>query len=77
MNVGRIRMNHKCFALTAENQCDALTVETCPGSMCSFYKTVEQQNESCRKANARLASLSKEKQIKIALKYYNGQIPWQ
>ena len=70
-------MNHKCFALTEENQCDALAVETCSGSMCSFYKTVEQQNESCKKVYARLANLSIEKQIKIAIEYYMGQMPWQ
>lgn len=70
-------MNHKCFALTEENQCDALAVETCSGSMCSFYKTVEQQNESCGKVNAILVSLSKEKQIEIAKKYHMGQMPWQ
>ena len=70
-------MNHKCFALTEDNQCDTLAVETCHGSACSFYKTIEQETESGKKAYDRLASLSKEDQIKIALKYYNGQIPWQ
>ncbi len=70
-------MNQKCFALIEENQCDILTVEICPGSTCAFYKTIEQQNESCKKVYARLASLSNKKQIKIALKYYMGQIPWQ
>ena len=70
-------MNHKCFALTEENQCDTLTVETCRGSACSFYKTIEQENESSKKVYDRLVRLSKEAQIKIALKYYSGQIPWQ
>ena len=70
-------MDHKCFALTEESQCNALTVETCTGSTCCFYKTTEEQNESCKKADDRLASLSKDQQSHIALKYYKGRMPWQ
>ena len=70
-------MDRKCFALSEENQCNALTVETCPGSTCSFYNTNEQHNESCKKAEDRLAGLNKDRQRYIADKYFKGQMPWQ
>ena len=70
-------MDHKCFARIEENQCNALAVETCTGNTCSFYKTNEQHNESCKKADARLAGLNKERQRYIGDKYFKGQMTWQ
>ena len=69
-------MSNRCFALSENNHCRILTVVKCPGSTCSFYKTPEQAEESCRKANARLASLDKVYQKHIADTYYHGKMPW-
>ena len=70
-------MDHNCFALKEDSSCNALSVEECIGSTCSFYKTIEQYNESCKNADARVASLNEEKQRELAVKYYNGKMPWR
>ena len=69
-------MDVKCFALF-NNGCRILTVVTCVGSRCSFYKTSDQYEKSRKKANARVAGLDYGRQIEIAQKYYNGKMPWQ
>lgn len=57
--------------------CDRLSVQRCPGAACPWRQTAEQRLASGRKAGGRLRSLSADKQLYIADKYYGGAMPWR
>lgn len=65
-----------CSALTLRGGCTRLTLSMCQGEECSFKRTGEEDINSLKYANERLARLDISKQIQIAKKYYRGSMPW-
>ncbi len=71
-------INEKCFALGKSCDCRALEISRCPGYLqCKFYKPKWKYKRDLILVMARFYSLSDEKQIAIANKYYYGRMPWR
>ena len=69
-------MNEKCFAMN-RGTCRALTCN-CPGyAACGFYKPRWKLEKEQRLVNRRLSRMPIQKQMKIAEKYYKGEMPWR
>lgn len=70
-------LNEKCV-FSEDEKCRALILgrRRCPWE-CSFFKTEKQLAESTEKTNETLRSLPFKRQIHIADKYYEGEMPWR
>ena len=56
-------------------KCKALNEMNCIN--CNFYMTEEAKKTSDEKANKMLNNLPENHQADIAVKYYNGKMPWR
>ena len=63
-------MTTQCFALQPDGTCKALTVQHCPGTTCTFYKTKAQQARALKRSERRIARLSARQQAHIREKYF-------
>lgn len=72
-------MKEPCFALRRDQSCKALDLESkCPGShKCPFYKPKWLVNKRKKAVFKRLESLPEYVQLEIAIKYYDGKMPWR
>ncbi len=72
-------MDEKCFSLRKKRKCGLLTCGECNGDYagCPFYKPRWMAERDTRKRLYRISLLPAEKQEKISLKYYHGQMPWK
>ena len=79
-----MKTNDMCFAYIipemrsySNESCKALSCG-CPGyDVCPFYKDTARYIADKAAANERLRKLSAEKQSKIAVEYYFGEMPWR
>lgn len=65
-----------CIGITRNRRCKCLNIDTCVGEKCRFHHTDTEAKEKQKAVFKRLANLSKEQQYDIAVKYYNGNMPW-
>lgn len=63
-------------AFYTEKECRA-TITTCNRNIpCTFFKTMNEHQESCDAAFKRIAKIPQEQQDAISEKYYGGTKPW-
>jgi len=65
-----------CSALTTRGRCTRLTLSICQGEGCTFRRSCEEDINSLENAYKRLAALDLPLQLRIAKRYYGGQMPW-
>ncbi|MBL4937600.1 hypothetical protein JK636_17940 [Clostridium sp. YIM B02515] len=65
-----------CSALTTRGRCTRLTLSICQGEGCTFKHSCEEDINSFEYAYKRLAALDLSLQIRIANRYYGGEMPW-
>ncbi len=65
-----------CMSMTRNRGCKCLNVDTCVGEKCRFHHTLPVVKAKQKIVFKRLVSLSKEQQYDIAVRYYNGNMPW-
>lgn len=71
-------MDHKaCMFFKEPCYCKVLSDRFCIDNHCGFFKTRDQQALSLALVYERLRKRSPQEQQEIALKYYNGKMPWQ
>lgn len=66
-----------CINRMRGNRCSKLIVNSCLGDKCTFMKTAEEQEKSCKYSLDRLGKLNIETQLYISDKYYGGAMPWK
>ena len=65
-----------CFGTNEDGRCTVLSGGSCEGTSCRFHKTVEEYQESLKKAQERLRGLPEYQQDDIAERYYGGVRKW-
>lgn len=72
-----MELKDMCINKTRGTRCSKLILKFCSGDKCTFMKTAQQQEESCKYSHERLGTLSRETQLYISDKYYGGAMPWK
>ncbi len=67
----------ECIWLLEDSVCELMKSCRCRGERCTFRRTAAQSHEANAAWKARMLSLSEEQQLKIAKKYYGGNMPWK